>query len=222
MRRKLKFRALLVLILTCLAAGFYIAYRVFERPTKAADTWMVPDAANPSKKFITKDTLINQIQQKQELIPLEVELSEKITIDDTWGNVEVFKKLQNIYFVGKGIYTVDLALMKAEKAELDSTRKTVELTLPKPCVKAITIDEQKTVYETPQRGALRFGDIRMTPAEYQLLVNRAKSRMSEKMLSSELYGQAMQNAEMAVIRLINSVIDEELRETYSITIKFEQ
>lgn len=221
MKLKLKFKSLFLLMIISLAAGLYTGYRIFKIPSKAAEPWVVPDSSNPNKKFISKETLINEIQQKQELIPLEVELTEKVTVDDSWGDLEVFKKFQNIYFTGKGIYSVNLDMLYEENLEVDNANKTITMNLPKPEIKTISIDEQKTIYETTQKGALRFGEVKLTPAEYQILFGHAKMNMTEKMSSSDLYEQATKGTESTLSKLISSIISTQTGEIYSIIVKFQ-
>lgn len=223
---KIRFRtkALFILILICTfsAVGFFTAYHIFKIPSKAAETWVVPSVDTPTKKFITKETLINKIQQKQELIPLEIELTEKVTIDFSWGDMAAFKMLQSIYFTGNGIYAIDLSKLYVQNILVDNDKNTISLILPKPFVKTVTIDEQKTLYETPQKGLLRFGEIKMTPAEYQIMMSTAKTKMTEKLNSTELLGQAFDNTGVSVTNLVRNIITDEVDDNYDIVVQFEK
>jgi hypothetical protein len=224
MRLKFRTKALFILILICsfTTVGFLTAYRVFKIPSKAAEQWVVPNVNTPSRKFVAKETLVSQIQQKQELIPLEIELTEKVTIDFSWGNTGAFKMLQSIYFTGKGIYAIDLSKLYVQNIVIDNAKNTISLILPKPFVKIVSIDEQKTIYETPQKGLLRFGEIKMTPAEFQIMMSTAKIKMTEKLNSQELFGQALDNAEVSVTKLVKSIITNEIDDNYNITVQFEK
>jgi hypothetical protein len=223
MRVKFKTKILFVLILICTftTVGFFAAYRIFKAPKQAAGTWIVPNVNTPSRKFINRETLVNQIQQKQELIPLEVELTAKVTIDNSWGNLEPFKKLQNVYFVAKAWYSIDMSKMHLQNITVDNEKSTIKLIIPKPLIKTISIDEKKTVYETPQNGFLRFGDIKLSAAEYQIMIDVAKNRMTEKLNSSEFYDQALQSTEAAVANLVKTILSDETNEDYNIVILFE-
>lgn len=224
MRIKFKIKALFMLILICIftTVGFLIAYRILNIPSKAAETWIVPDVSTPSKKFVTKETLVNQIQQKQELIPLEIELTEKVTIDYSWGNMDAFKMFQSIYFSGKGIYAIDLSKLYVQNILVDNDKNIISLILPRPYVKAVSIDEQKTIYETPQKGTLRFGEIKMTPAEFQIMMSTAKSKMIDRLNSSDLLGQALDSSEVSVTKLIRNIITNEVDDNYNIIVQFEK
>lgn len=224
MRIKFRTKALFVLILICTftMVGFFIAYHISKASNKAAEPWIVPNVNVPSKKFIAKEILINQIQQKQELIPLEIELTEKVTIDFSWGNMDVFKMFQSIYFTGTGIYVIDLSKLYVQNISVDDDKNTISLILPRPFVKIISIDEQKTIYETPQKGLLRFGEIKMTPAEFQIMMSTAKTKMTEKLNSSELFGQAIENGEASVAKLVKNILTDETNDDYDIIVQFEK
>lgn len=224
MRIKFRTKALFILILICVftTVGFLTAYRIFKIPSKATEPWIVPNINTPSKKFVTKETLVNQIQQKQELIPLEIELTEKVTIDYSWGTMDAFKMIQNIYFTGKGIYAIDLSKLYIQNILIDNDKNTISLILPKPFVKAVSIDEQKTVYETPQKGIFRFGEIKMSPAEYQMMMSTAKTKMTDRLNSPDLFGQALDNAEVSVTKLVKNIISGKIDDNYNIVVQFEK
>jgi hypothetical protein len=220
MRRKSRKRLKLILIfmIACIFTGFLITHK-FNNPSKEASTpWIVQDASNPSKRFITHDTIVNELQNKQELIPLELDLTEKVTISDNWGSADVFKKFQNVYLVAKGIYTIDLMQITSENVHINDNKKSLTINAPKPQVKAITIDEQKTLYETTQNGLFRFGDIKITAAEHQSILAKAKEKMDEKMCSSILYEEALKSSELSIKNFVIAVLGRE--SNYNITVEF--
>jgi hypothetical protein len=221
MKVRTKLKLVFLLIVICVGSGFYIAYRIFDNSHKATQTWTVPNPSTPSKKFITQETLINQLQQKQELIPLEVDLTERVTLDNSWGTLDLFKKIQSIYFEGKGIYSLDLSRLYSESASIDNVKKRIAIRIPKPTVKTISIEEQKTKYETPQNGLLRFGEIKMSAEEFQTMVSEAKTRMTEKLNGDDLYNKAMQSSEEAVSSLVKAILSDQADDNYHIVIDFE-
>ena len=217
-KSKIRFKLILILMVACILTGFITAYK-FKAPSKEAYVpWSIEDASTTNKRFITHDAIVNELKNKQELIPLELNLTEKITISDNWGNTEVFKKLQNVHLVAKGIYSIDLTKISAEKVVVNNNKKAITITAPKPEVKAIAIDEQKSVYETTQNGLLRFGEIKVTHSEHQSILAKAKDKMSEKMNSSVLYDEAVSASELALINLLKSLLGQD--DNYSITINF--
>lgn len=210
-----------VIAIIFMSLGFFTAYKLLIEPKQQPQQWVVPNLKDPSNKFITKETLINNLTQKQEFITLEVDLNQKVTIDNSWGNMAVFKKLQSIQFMGKGIFAVDLSKLTGEKIAVDKDKKLITLTIAKPYVKSIAIDEQKTIYESPERGILRFGDIKLTPEEYNVMMNEAKTKMKEQLLSKELYDSALKNSETSITNLVKTLFSEDTKNNYNINIKFE-
>ena len=52
-----------------------------------------------SSNILSDDTLINEIKNVNKLIPLEIELSETLTIDNTYFNLDIFKKSKKVTFL---------------------------------------------------------------------------------------------------------------------------
>ncbi|NRS86680.1 hypothetical protein BD780_003905 [Clostridium tetanomorphum] len=159
-----------------------------------------------SRKSITSEAIINKIHEKKELIIMEAELSDKVVLDDSWGNFAVFKKITYINFNGKGIYTVDLSKIKAENITMQPNIKTIYINVPKPEIKSITINEEKTSYET-EKGILRFGEITLSPAENQIMTQKVKERMKEKLSESDMINKALINTKKSIKEIILSVLN---------------
>ncbi|WP_055665167.1 DUF4230 domain-containing protein [Desnuesiella massiliensis] len=217
-KSKVIFISIIAILFTSL--GLWGGYKLWVAPKKASEQWVLPNLKNPSNKFVTRDSLVTQINQKQEIIPMEADIEQTITFDESWGNLGFFKKVQNVHFFAKGIYAVDMSKISEGNVEINNDKKSIKVTLPKPYVKSIAINEEKTIYETPQKGILRFGDIKMTPAEYQIVMEDAKKKISEKLSSEEYFGQALNNTEIAVTRLIRSFFSEDTKNNYNIIIEF--
>ncbi|WP_042439833.1 DUF4230 domain-containing protein [Clostridium amazonitimonense] len=199
--------------------GFYGAYKLWISPKKENKQWVVPNLKDTSHKIFTEEALIQNIAQKQEMITTEVEMNQKTTIDDSWGNMFAFKKLQNIYFFGKGIYVVDLSNITKDSITINGNKLT--LTVPKPFIKTIDIDEQKTIYETPEKGIFRFGELKLTPEEYEVMMGEAKKSMQERLSSGQIYEDALKNSEISISKFVQSLFSEETKNNYTVTIKFQ-
>lgn len=216
---KNKIKLIILMIILFTMGGFFIAYHIYHPAKKASSQWIVPNVNTPYNKFMTKEALVKEIQQKNELISMETQLSEEVTMDDSWGNFPVFKKIQNVQFTGEGIYTIDLSKLSSDNLSLDTKNKAITITSPEPVVKSINIDEQKTIYETTEKGFLRFGEIKLTPAELESIQSSAKSKMNEKMMSPELYTQAEKNTKTALSDFVKSLLGKEAS-SYNIVVQF--
>ena len=190
-------------MLLCLVIGFTFAYRIYVTPKADSKPWTITKTIDGSKKFITKETLVTEIKQKQKLITTEVNLNEKITIDNSWGNLSIFKKIQNINFIGTGIYVLDLSNINSNNISINENL--ISITLPKPSVEMVTLNEEKTVYETPERGLLRFGDIKLSPEDHQQLIVVVKDKMKNKMLEKQYYDKAIDNSEKSIKTLLQPI-----------------
>lgn len=210
----------IILIVVCISLGFYLSYNFFIKPNKAKETWVVPNVQNTNKKFITRETLINQIQKKQELITLEMEMTEQISVDDSWGNLPVFKKIQNIDYSGTGIYTIDLSSLNNNNIDINTKTKKITAKVPSPVVKDVSINEDKTKYEDTQKGLFRFGELKLSPAEYQVIRSNVKEKMITKMGEQDLYKQALTTSSDTIKKLIEGIIQSETQEKYDINVEF--
>jgi len=211
----------IILIVVCISFGFYIGYRLFVAPEKSKETWVVPNLQDASKKFITEETLVSQIHQKQELITLEIDMTEKVTLDDSWGNLEIFKKVQSINYVGTGTYVIDLSTLKTENITIDNKDKKITVKSAAPTIKGVTVKEEKTEYQTPDNGLLRFGEIKLTPEENQMLLRNVKDKMLKKMAEQEFFSQATTSSKSTLIGLIQNIIQNETKNSYNIEIQFQ-
>lgn len=220
MKRKIRIKSLLILMLICIGVGFFIAYK-FINPNKNNSVKIVPSEKNAPTKVISNDILIKTLQQKQELITLEVELTANITVDNSWGTFDVFKKYQNIHFAGKGVYVVDLSNLQKEKINIDSDEKSINITIPKPFIKTIYVDNEKTVFESTQNGVFRFGEIKLTTEEFNFLTTTAKNNMNEKIQGKEIFNEALEKSKQSVTNLINPLLPEYKEKDFQVNILFE-
>lgn len=206
----------------CGILGFYAAYYIFVQPKVGNSPWIVPNINDTSTKFITKDALISEIREKQDLITMEVDMIEKVVIDNSWGDLSIFKKVQSVNYFGKGLFTVDLSQIKSENLVVQEDEKRLTIKIPEPIIKAITIDEEKTTYENPENGVFRFGEIKLTASENQTMVKSVKDKMSKKMLEFELYERASKTTEAIVKSLIETITEGKTKSKYEIIIEYEK
>jgi hypothetical protein len=214
-------RRTIVLVVLCIGLGFFLGYKAFVNPEKTTETWIIPNVQDISKKFITEEALVNEIHQKQELITLEIQMTEKVTLNSSWGSLEIFKKVQSINYSGTGSYTVDLASLMAENIIIDDKNKNISAKVTSPTIKGVSISEEKTEYQTPKKGLLRFGEIKLTPEENEMLLSSVKDKMLKKMSEQDFTSQAKASSEQTLKNLIQSVISNKTTEPYTIEIQFQ-
>lgn len=216
MKFNIRKRTILGTVLFIVLLSFF-SYKIIKNFKSNSKPWVVADANDSSKKFLTKDAVISKIKQKQKLITTEVEMNEKTTIDNSWGDIGVFKKLQNISFTGKGVYVVDLSLLKSSNIFIDSNNNIITVKIPKPKVELVTIDESKTIYETPEKGLLRFGDIKLTPQEHDIMIENVKKNMLEKMNEEKYSQKALINSQNSMKNIITSILNNNSKYTVKVS-----
>lgn len=219
MKRIIKKRTI-ILIAISLILGFTICYKYFVKSRIKSLPGMAKNIENMSRKAITSEAIVNKIHEKKDLITMEVDLSDRVVLDDSWGNFDIFKKVTYIDFCGKGIYTIDLSKLKGENITIQPNVKTIYISVPKPEIKSVNIDEEKTIYET-EKGAFRFGEIKLSPPENQIITKKVKERMKEKLMEPDMLNKALANTEKSVKDLIGSVVDNK-GSNYNIIVYFEK
>lgn len=203
--KKRKFIFLSITVLTFTLALAYLGYKVSHTSKSQNDPWIVADVNKDSRKFISKETLIKDIKDKQSLITMETELEETITLNASWGQFEIFKKLQTIHFYGRGIYSIDLSSLDTDSIKEDKINNVMTITVPTPFIKDIVIDENKTLYESPEMGILRVGDITLSPAEYDVILSHIKTRMKEKLSETENMDKAKEKSTSSLKSIISTL-----------------
>lgn len=223
--KKAKYIAIgsVVLVLIGMLIAFNILNKKNERDRAISLTGpvvanQIADFKQVMKKLKVAQATIEEFKQSQELIVLETDLAQSITWDESWGSLSMFKKLQEINFYGKGFYTVDLEQIKNTDIDFKYNEKKIYITSPKPQIKSIELDESKTTYSLPEKGLFRFGDIKITPAQNQMVTQEVKSQMKEKMNSTEMYNKSITSADTNIKDLFKKIISSTDFKNYEIVV----
>lgn len=222
--KKIKYSIIFSLILILL--GMFLAFNIINKKEEHRQISLggpvsanqITDFRETVKKLKLEEATIEKFKQSQELIVMETELNQSITWDESWGNLGIFKKIQEVNFHGNGIYTTDLSQLETEDIDFDYIQKTIYIKALKPQVKSIELDESKTTYSIPETGLFRFGDIKITPAQNQMITQEVKNQMREKMNATEIYNKALTSAEMSLKDLLKKIISNTELKDYEITI----
>ena len=95
------------------------------------------------------------------MITLELELSQMAIIDKSLGDLDFLKKYKRIKFFADCSYHIDLSKIGEEDITINPEEKTLSITVPKPDIYNISINEDKTIFEESQNGFLRFGEVKV-------------------------------------------------------------
>lgn len=199
------------MVLVIFAGGFILS-SASQKPDEVRVPVYIeqpPQEATIVEKTHFRDSLIENITAKQELITLEVDLSEEIVLDDTWINLDIFKKNQRIIYKGVGLFTVDLSEINGDSILVDDGRKIVQVKLSPPSVKSVQIDENRTEYFTVENAIFRSSkEVKLTSSEQQTLMLQVKSTMLEKMNEVELLSSAEDSARESISSLFGAILNE--------------
>ena len=159
-------------------------------------------------KISIKDSIINKVHNTNKIIPLELELSQSVSIDNSWGDLGILKKYKNITYFATCSYMIDLSKISSNDIFIDSINKTISITVPKPEIYLIDFNYDKIQYEESINGLLRFGDILIRPEDSIQIENDVKTKLEEKMLEYSLYSKSTAASKESISNLLKQILDE--------------
>ncbi len=195
LKKVLKF--LLFIVVIIIAITFVIKFNEIKNQNQ-----------NKPLNITTEESLINEIKSASKIIPLEVELSKLITIDKSWGNLEVFQKYKRIKFYANCSFYIDLSKLKKEDITLDDNNLTI--TVSNPQIFTIDIIRNKTTYEDSTNGFLRFGEITLTSEEFEEIQEEVYKSFEETLNEKDIYDQAIYNSKISLTNLFRQIIGDDI------------
>lgn len=200
------------LFLLILLVFIYIKY-----PTKIQK--LLPQSLNiQSNNILTEDTIINKIKDVNKLIPLEIELSQTLTVDNTYFNLDIFKKSKKITFFANCSYSIDFSSLSNNNIKINNSTKNIKITVPKIDIFSIDIDENKTIYGDTEVGFFRFGDLKLSSEEINELYSSANDMFRKQMNNQNFFNQTLQNSQKSLEALLFNLTGEH----YNITLILSQ
>jgi Protein of unknown function (DUF4230) len=151
------------------------------------------------------------MKEVNKLITLELELSQMVTIDKSLGNLELLKKYKKVTFFADCSYYIDLSKISNEDIIIDSSKGILTLTVPKPEVYDISINEDKTTFEESENGLLRFGEIKLSTEEFNNLQNGVNISFEEKLKADDIFKEALSRSKSSVETWLNNLINEKVK-----------
>lgn len=177
---------------------------------KNSKQWKLPSSDKTSIKFISEENLINDIRNANKLIPMELEISHTITVDDSFGDFDVFKKYKKITYTASCAYCIDLSKVSDNDINLNYSDKSIDIKIPMPTIYSINIEDDKTVYEETVTGLLRFGDLNITSEEYGIIEREIKNSIANNMKENELYEKSCHNSKNSVSNLLMQILGSDI------------
>lgn len=203
------FKFSMTLPLVFILIGVFLGYSIFNKDKSLPNKWTLTDNTNINNpKYSSTESLVNEIRSVNKIIPLEMELSEEIIINDSWGDLRIFEKVKHINFFAKCSYSIDLSSLSTECVK--NTNNNISITIPKPKVESISIIPNKTLYNQTEVGLFRFGDIEISSESYGLIYNDVIDAFYSKMMSEELYNQSLDASTNTIKKIISDLIGDNI------------
>lgn len=168
-----------------------------------------------------KQVLANELSKNYILFSIVVDLQSTITLDQSWGSSEMFKKSQEIHFFGKGSYDTGVKNISSDYFKIDPINRQITLTLKNPVPSLVEIDEQNTTTTPANTGLLRFGDIKLTANERQKLTQKMIDQMDQIMTDENLYRQRLPEFTKEVEQTVQKTLQNSSFKEYRLSITFE-
>lgn len=192
----------LLTLLLFMIIGALITYKFFIEK----DTPVISSDTSPSVSIYTEDVIISKIKSVNKLICLETDLKESLSLDQSWGGISIFKKVQRIDFCGKGNYVVDLNDFTKDNITIKDN--TINIRIKKPTINDIFIDKEKTTYYTADNGLLRFGDIELSSSDYSAIEKEVLVKMHSTLSSSKILEKAEFYSKEKIRNLVETIYND--------------
>ena len=200
------FRILRLLLCFTIVVLFIIASKYFYKLNFFSSD--ISKLSITSSNELTKETLVKEFRNVNKLIPLEIELSETLILDNTYFNLDIFKKSKKITFFANCAYCIDFSNLSSDDIELNDISKEILIKIPQPEIFSISIDESKTIYDEPELGLLRFGDLDLSSEDLKKMNEKLYDSFSTKMKDSIFYDQAISNTQSSLEKLLLNLTNE--------------
>lgn len=215
-KRKYKLKLLKTSLFLITLIILTLLFLFFKYPNKFKILFPSLSCSNIKSSTITsEDTIINEIKNVNKLIPLEIELSETITIQNIYFNLDLFKKSKKITFFANCSYSIDFSDISNNDIQINNADNEIIISISKLDIFSIDIDESKTLYENTEVGLFRFGDLKLSSEELNNIYQSLNEIFANKMNNSKFHDQALSNAENSLNELLFNLTGKR----YNITIK---
>ncbi|MCL2049028.1 MAG: DUF4230 domain-containing protein [Defluviitaleaceae bacterium] len=149
------------------------------------------------------EAILREMSEAMRLVTLDIGMEHPVTVsnDAKWG---AFRASQQIDFYINGTFSVDLALLTTENVIIDDRRECVFVFLPRPQIENVSVDHDRTTFNDPDKGLLRFRDHSLTPMENNTIQTDVVDNV--RMLMLDNYMEAAETATLSQVTQLLSVV----------------
>ncbi|MBQ1284995.1 MAG: DUF4230 domain-containing protein [Lachnospiraceae bacterium] len=166
--------------------------------------------------------ILGEASRHKELVVKEQPIEIPTTITRAGlGNLQIFSKVQNVYYYGTGVYTISLAELDASNIRVDEENQKVRVMIPHACLQYINPNLDLTMFEEAGRGLLAFGDIKMTTQEQNSLQQSVVESMRERLTQEDMYLGADEFAKVSAWEIFQPLVAS-VSPSYLLEIMFDE
>ena len=197
------FNLVLISLITLIIAGTFGG--LFGRAT-------APQRRNYAQSM---ETIVTGVRETSELITKVIYTEHTIVISQRGGLFNLGTIEQELVFAGEALVTTDLSNFSDIDLIIDSSRRRVWVSALRPTLRTIFIDTEESYVGDPTTSLLAWGNVYLTPEEYQYLLLRAENEI-ELLILQQYMVQAYDYTERAIIQLIQTFLTSAGLEDYEI------
>lgn len=167
-----------------------------------------------------EEAILGDSNKLKKLEVYSQEVSDVATLTDTGlFNLSVFTKSKMITYNGTVVYTVDLSTLTKNDIKFNEEDKIITLTIPHATQEEINIPEDKIEFADTEKGLLAFGELNLTAEQIMKVQAEARTKMQEKLDSSNVLETADRFAKLSVWELYSPII-KGVAKDYSLEVEF--
>ncbi len=179
-----------------------------------------PDPVMGYRHYEIVEMVAGKNKETQELKVLEQEIETTAVYDNTFLNIDWFRKSQTVHMFGTASYTVDLSKISEEDIIIDEENKTVTVVIPHAQLDMLEMNYDKTTFDEIDREILGWGDVNFTPEQQNQIQKEMTDTIKEMATQEEFLKKADESAVKQVKDLYKGLLVE-LKEDVTINVVFE-
>lgn len=154
-----------------------------------------------------KNVIVGKATEHQELIVMEQPLEVETTITKSGlGNLEIFSKMKNVKYTGKGQYTVNLSKIDNDHIDVDMDNKIVTIKIPHAILQEVILDINNIEFEDTEKGLLAFGDLALTAEQQNEVEVSVKQTMTDTLNNKEFFDSADEFAKLKTWQIFQPLV----------------
>lgn len=166
-------------------------------PAATAGNYVIADFSVP---------ILRESRVQAQLVCYERDVQVDTTVTSSLLGIEQLSKAKTVRTYATGVYTVDLAGFDESCIALDSSARTVTVTVPRTHLRYLVLDPNATEVIGVENGLLTYGELALTQDQQAQLDAHVYADMQSLLLSDAEFAQADEAAKVAIYDLLSPVV----------------